>query len=243
MDVLLKNSKGLLVNSEGYPNGIVQPEDYDYEDDSDFDPDEEAIIEEVDSAGLSRTREREVEAYNSPFASTGSLTSTRVTSSNDTMIVTGAAYQTWKALINYSYTGNVQFLPLTSTGIRKTSPKGVGDELSSSHPCSPKSMYRLADKLELRTLREHAFKAISRDLSASNILDEVTSKFTSEHPKIFQMEMGFLLALRGNPVILQNLSMKMDQIVRGEVPHCKEVLNTIMATLWGKRDHKMSYNY
>ncbi|EIW82758.1 hypothetical protein CONPUDRAFT_163838 [Coniophora puteana RWD-64-598 SS2] len=211
--------------------------DDEYEEDSDFDPEEEHIIEEVvgedgrgsvsgtsdaisvSSSGLSNITPSEVPSMIPPSVS-------------KTILVTGAAYKTWKAFLFYAYTGQTSFTPLTSIAnieeLRTSSTMGKGDVHSDCPPCSPKSMYRLAHKLQLESLKQIAFKDIERKLNKTNILHEVLSKFTSKYPEIQEMEIRLLLARRHEQGVMDTLPNKMEQIMRGEMPHCKEVLTAIM---------------
>ncbi|KAH7888629.1 hypothetical protein F5I97DRAFT_726519 [Phlebopus sp. FC_14] len=96
-----------------------------------------------------------------------------------TVFVKGAAYRTWHALVFYCYTGQISFCDLRSQvgpGGPFSRPK---HDDGSPPPCSPKSMYRLADKLGIEPLKALAFAAIEERLSQANILDESFSKFTS----------------------------------------------------------------
>ncbi|KAF8832971.1 hypothetical protein BDN67DRAFT_986340, partial [Paxillus ammoniavirescens] len=53
-----------------------------------------------------------------------------------------AAHRTWRAFVYYCYTGKIAFYPLRSQMPRNKFPEVAGAPPS----CSPKSMYRLADK-------------------------------------------------------------------------------------------------
>ncbi|KZT19699.1 hypothetical protein NEOLEDRAFT_1123756 [Neolentinus lepideus HHB14362 ss-1] len=67
------------------------------------------------------------------------------------VIIKDAAFDTWQALLFYLYTGDIAFRPLKSQ--QEIRPKtsfqedGHGGEQAWPQPCSPKSMYRLADKV------------------------------------------------------------------------------------------------
>ena len=74
----------------------------------------------------------------------------------------------------------------------------VIDEYCSAHPsvpapCSAKSMYRLADKLQIPELKERAKQELANNLTVDNIVWEVFSGFNSQFPAIRQMETDFLL--------------------------------------------------
>ncbi|CDU25313.1 uncharacterized protein SPSC_05147 [Sporisorium scitamineum] len=74
----------------------------------------------------------------------------------------------------------------------------VVDEYCSVHasvpaPCSAKSMYRLADKLQIPELKERAQQELANNLTVDNIVWEAFSGFNSQFPAIRQMETEFLL--------------------------------------------------
>jgi len=83
------------------------------------------------------------------------------------------AYKTWKVLVFYLYTGHVSFHTLRS----KETPNEP--EQGDAPRCSPKSMYRLAEKMDLSELRGIALKAIESDITEKNIIEELFSEFTS----------------------------------------------------------------
>ncbi|KAI0357179.1 hypothetical protein OH77DRAFT_140098 [Trametes cingulata] len=104
------------------------------------------------------------------------------------------ASKTWRAFIFYAYFGErgIYFSRL------KSKQKIEGQEQQTPmHQrrlgCSPKSMYRLADKYNIPDLKKLAFEAIRLDLSPGNILDEAFSTFTSLHPDVRDMEVDYLL--------------------------------------------------
>ncbi|KAJ7062244.1 hypothetical protein C8F01DRAFT_1136995 [Mycena amicta] len=91
------------------------------------------------------------------------------------IVLKGTAFKTWKALLYYLYTGRVRFMALRS----ESEPASEEPNGPTEPQCSPKSMYRLADKLGLADLQGLAFQSISSRLSENNIIQEVFSSFTS----------------------------------------------------------------
>jgi hypothetical protein len=58
--------------------------------------------------------------------------------------------RSWQSLIFYLYTGDVAFLPLRSDPTRSRAAveaQHAADHPADPLPCSPKSMYRLAEKV------------------------------------------------------------------------------------------------
>ncbi|GAC92490.1 hypothetical protein PHSY_000043 [Pseudozyma hubeiensis SY62] len=76
--------------------------------------------------------------------------------------------------------------------------QNVIDEYCTAHanvpaPCSAKSMYRLADKLQIPELKTRAQQELANSLTVDNIVWEAFSGFNSQFPTIRKMETDFLL--------------------------------------------------
>jgi hypothetical protein len=136
------------------------------------------------------------------------------------VLVKGVAWRTWHAFIYYCYTGIVNFANLRS--------QSTSDVTLQQRPhCSPKSMYQLARKLQNEPLSQLAFRAIEIRLSATNILDEAFSKFTSRHDAIREMEIALLLQHRSAPTVLQGLPAKIQAVAMGNLPHAASALTAL----------------
>ncbi|KAG8907265.1 hypothetical protein FRB99_004959 [Tulasnella sp. 403] len=60
-------------------------------------------------------------------------------------------------------------------------------------PCSPKSLYKLADKLDLQRIKARSFQAIRDSLNSRNIASELFGKFSSLFPEVQRIEMDYML--------------------------------------------------
>ncbi|KAJ6456216.1 hypothetical protein C8R47DRAFT_189627 [Mycena vitilis] len=140
-------------------------------------------------------------------------------------VLRDTAFTTWKALLYYLYTRRVNFRPLKSEGPKETTVSGPA--------CSPKSMYRLADKLGLEELQALALASISSRLSESNILEEVFSSFTSVYPVIQELEVGVLTSNFSDKAA-EGLKEMTQKICDGEKPYCAETLFRIIQKMGGK---------
>ncbi|KIJ67852.1 hypothetical protein HYDPIDRAFT_107372 [Hydnomerulius pinastri MD-312] len=171
-------------------------EDYEYESDSDLD-DDEVLVHQV------------------------LLEEQPVGSQLDT---DGKDLLAWHALIFYCYTGQIAFCDLRSQvapGAQFSRPlQGVAGPPS----CSPKSMYRLADKLGIETLKTLSFIAIEQRLSKANILRESFSKFTSKFSEVGKMELAMLMDNRKTVEILRALPDKVLTVGLGKMPHAAPML-------------------
>jgi hypothetical protein len=146
------------------------------------------------------------------------------------VLVRNTAFATWASYVYYCYTGHVSFYPLKS----KDPFSRRSDDASQTLRCSPKSMYRLALKLENARLEALAFEAIKSSLSKSNILDEAFSWFTSQYPAIRKMELEFLMEFRSAPEVSSRLEQVLAAVSRGEKPYAHAMLHAFLAKLAGQ---------
>ncbi|KAG1751620.1 uncharacterized protein EDB91DRAFT_1243871 [Suillus paluster] len=142
------------------------------------------------------------------------------------VLVRNTAITTWASYVYYCYTGQVSFYPLKSKD-----PHSRRDKTTDTLRCSPKSMYRLAVKLENARLQALAFQAIKSSLSKSNILDEAFSWFTAQYQDIRNMELELLMEFRSAPEVSARLSQNVEAISRGEKPHACAMLHAFLARL------------
>ncbi|EIW82771.1 hypothetical protein CONPUDRAFT_163850, partial [Coniophora puteana RWD-64-598 SS2] len=172
LDDIDQTSWRALVSDSSCERDFLDVSD-EYEEDSDLDLDEEAVIEEVsqDVASIS---------VSGDTASVGSSAYSKVTYGEigaaasphaaRKFVVTGAAYKTWKTFLVYVYTGKIKFSTLTSRKSGNSKDTDTSDEQFYGSQCSPKSMYRLAHKLGIEPLKRLAFEAIRSNIIIENIL-------------------------------------------------------------------------
>ncbi|KAH7908472.1 hypothetical protein BJ138DRAFT_353055 [Hygrophoropsis aurantiaca] len=198
----------------------------DYDSDSDFD---ETEFKDEPDAGASDALIEERMPHNHPGTNTTlrepppAYHPTRQNVER-TIRVQGVALKTLKALINYCYTAQIHFNPLRSSGADKAK-----DEPLSPHHfrCSPKSMYRLADKIGAEELKKLALESIRFSLYKHNILDEVFSHFTSRYPEVLNMELDLLVKNIREPKVAHALPGKMTAVVSGAFPHSGKILTEL----------------
>ncbi|TFK54297.1 hypothetical protein OE88DRAFT_1806055 [Heliocybe sulcata] len=143
-----------------------------------------------------------------------------------TVFVKDAAHKTFCALVHYLYTGKIRFARLTS----ENPPDEVASETADAWrppPCSPKSMYRLADELGLEALKQLAFDAIQSSISENNIIPETFSKFTSLYDEVQKMEVNLLSKMRQKPLVQEQYTRSVKKIAEGELPHSAPILASI----------------
>ncbi|KAG2114968.1 hypothetical protein BD769DRAFT_1363583 [Suillus cothurnatus] len=138
------------------------------------------------------------------------------------ILVPDTAFRTFKALLLYLYTDKIVFSPLKSQGLPRTNVEIPNS--STSWPCSPKSMYHLASKVRLDSLRDQAFYAIRSSLGAGNILQELSSSFTSKYPAILQMNVEVLLEHIASIPVIQNVPSLLKRIADSQLPHGADIV-------------------
>ncbi|KAK0421960.1 hypothetical protein EV421DRAFT_575303 [Armillaria borealis] len=132
--------------------------------------------------------------------------------------IKGIAYQTFRALIAWVYTGKIAFKPLKSAGSQVQ---------SDDHACSPKSMYRLASQAGLQDVKELAFNNLRSQLSQENIIREVFSTFSRDYPEVLEMELTVLRGLFGLPRVRVEWESMIDVVFDGGVPHGLSVIKRV----------------
>ncbi|KAL4252351.1 hypothetical protein ABKN59_004837 [Abortiporus biennis] len=134
------------------------------------------------------------------------------------------AYRTWKAMYIYLLTDEIKFRPL-----RSQQEEFLKDEnKNSSLHCSPKSMYRLADKLNLRELKQCSFEAISKSFVAHNIVEELFSDFTWRYPEILRLATDGYYRHCTNPQVIEEMEKIHKEIAIGKLGlRASIVLNAI----------------
>ncbi|KAG2117654.1 hypothetical protein BD769DRAFT_1777983 [Suillus cothurnatus] len=138
------------------------------------------------------------------------------------ILVRDTAFRTWKALLLYLYTNKLVFSPLKSQGKPRADVEGPNP--STLWPCSPKSMYRLGCKVRLDSVRDQAFCAIRDSLNAENILQELSSSFTSKYPAILQMQVQVLVQHITAVPVIQNIPSLIRKIVDSQLPHGADIM-------------------
>ncbi|RPD63868.1 hypothetical protein L227DRAFT_608404 [Lentinus tigrinus ALCF2SS1-6] len=124
------------------------------------------------------------------------------------------AYTTWKAFAFYAYFGEVAFAPLRS----QHQPRPQVQDPYKAPLCSPKSMYRVAEKYNVVELKDQALASIKSSLSPHNILEEVFSSFTSVYPAVQEMELHYLYDNVKDPEVQARLPAWLETLEEGHLP-------------------------
>jgi len=122
----------------------------------------------------------------------------------------------FQALLRYLYTGEIEFAPWGSAERRDARAREGISESSGILKPSPKSIYRLADKVmilpygllssgtdvvqyDVPELKQLALRQIQQDISKCDITEEVFSKYTSWSVVFFHLEHSGSHLLIGTP--------------------------------------------
>ncbi|KAI0331008.1 hypothetical protein GY45DRAFT_1336471 [Cubamyces sp. BRFM 1775] len=151
---------------------------------------------------------------------------------NHTVVIQDVAHRTFRAFVHYAYTGSIEFSALRSIENSKRGTGASENQKTLELACSPKSMYRLADKYGLSELRKLAAKNIKSQLTPEIALSELLSRFTARYPEVITFEIDFICTpgktLSGS---LTNLKAWVDRIVTGELPHAGPALVALIQKL------------
>ncbi|TBU29596.1 hypothetical protein BD311DRAFT_660992 [Dichomitus squalens] len=147
------------------------------------------------------------------------------------------AYRTWKAFVFYAYSGRLSFASLKSQErARPDISKRNQKDFFEPPPCSPKSMYRLAEKYGIDSLKEEALKDIQSKLSPRNILTELFSSFTLLHPGVQEIEIEYLRDHIRDPSIIERLPTWFQYLEDGELPRgAASVLASVLVKVVASR--------
>ncbi|KAF8893870.1 hypothetical protein BD779DRAFT_957281 [Infundibulicybe gibba] len=179
-----------LVDIDSTPLDLANFSDagFDYDSDSDLDPDDG---DEKPSALDSSNPVGDSESLSRSHLGPEILSETRASGRIGRIVyIPDTSYKTWQALIWYLYTSKIDFLPLRSLS-QDISPTTVNVFRPA---CSPKSMYRLADKLGIPELRSLSLTAISSGITHSNVVQESFCRFTSLYPEVQEVESDLLIS-------------------------------------------------
>ncbi|KAH9895074.1 hypothetical protein C8Q73DRAFT_486013 [Cubamyces lactineus] len=231
------------------PPSRIAAFEYEYESDSDLEDELEprATLPSSSTSGLGAALDdyQQDVPNNEAYQGVATTSSTAV---HHTISIPDVAFKTFRAFVYYAYTGDIQFAPLKSIE-QPPSNDARAAVVSSmqadvSFRCSPKSMYRLADKYGLDELKERALKNIRSQLAhAPNaVLPELFSQFSARYPQVMTILAKLVCAsVKAQPQGqgesssessgLTGLREWTDRVARGELPHAGLVLAELITML------------
>ena len=122
-----------------------------------------------------------------------------------TIEITQHCYETYLALLCWIGTGRIAFAPLRSTFVNESTGEGeeshtraklIEDSLELADPrspslVSPKSIYRLADYLQISKLSQIALANFTSQLTHDNVLQELYSDLAGKYPAIRDITLDY----------------------------------------------------
>ncbi|PIL30568.1 hypothetical protein GSI_07268 [Ganoderma sinense ZZ0214-1] len=253
---ILKNTDSFseLLRDPGAVQQQAPLSEYDYDSDSDLDEFEVLGIEDPDvsptgpgpvsaeeSSPEGNSKDRTEDPANDQAAAKGS---TVVATQRYLQVpIPNIAYKTLRACVFYLYTGKIDFLPLTSSGAAgKWRLLRPSNDLAP--PCSPKSMYRLADLYGLTELRDLAYNEVVSQLRPENILEEAFSSFFVRYDRLREHAISFLCRNYYTSAVQESFPDIIQRIALGEMPHASGVLRSLLGLpavislqAWGRVPH------
>ncbi|THH02323.1 hypothetical protein EW026_g519 [Hermanssonia centrifuga] len=161
--------------------------------------------------------------------------------SGKTVVLLGAAARTWESVLYWLYTGVIAFAPLSSAGKQKRD-EFIQEYLTANPgrpiPTSCKSIYRLADDLNLGSLKRRALQHLESQLTAETNLHELFSDFTSKREDVKRIELLEVIKHWDKLKSSTALKEKLVEITSGKLPHAAGVLaDLLMRTSLNDDDH------
>ncbi|KAF9785423.1 hypothetical protein BJ322DRAFT_829574 [Thelephora terrestris] len=138
-------------------------------------------------------------------------------------------FPSWRSLFFYRCTDEISFAPLKSQGVDSRlnyiREKAVA---AAPPPCSPKSIYVLANLLEIFSLREEAFANIKTKTTLDNVVGEVFSWVAAGQKQIMRMQCDLLVADLKNPKTMALVKKNLEHISEGSSSHCAGAVDLML---------------
>ncbi|KAI0826416.1 hypothetical protein BC629DRAFT_78834 [Irpex lacteus] len=153
------------------------------------------------------------------------------------IVIPDVAHTTLKAMIHFLYFGTLNFAPVTSAGKGPQRSQLPGESIHAStirsHPwdaprCSPKSMYRLADKFGLTELKAKAKESMKLNMTTDNITTELRSSITSTYDEIRDMMIQFACERSRLPLVIAMIPEWLEELATGRIPRAASTLAALI---------------
>ncbi|KAI8999047.1 hypothetical protein BD414DRAFT_476823 [Trametes punicea] len=207
------------------------PDEYDYDSDSDL---EEAGFDDFDESSALNSSRCGSPAPLAAFDAKGKgkdaeywVLSTEAT--HRRILLPSVAHRTLSACVYYIYTERLNFLPLRSQDASKPQRALFANGREAvAPPCSPKSMYRLADLYGMSELQQMAYDAILERLSPDNIVEEAFSRFFARYDRLREHAVSYLVQVYSDPRVEASLREMLDKVAQGQLPHASGLLCSLL---------------
>lgn len=148
--------------------------------------------------------------------------------------ITGAAYTTYKAVVTWLLTSHIVFARLSSSystadttfslGTSTAARRGALASALASSPslplaASPKSVYRLADYLDIPALKSLALDSITRQLSPENAAAELFGDVCASYPAIKAAVLEYAVAHWKEVKASRGMANILERVKEGNLPN------------------------
>ncbi|EIW63026.1 uncharacterized protein TRAVEDRAFT_43330 [Trametes versicolor FP-101664 SS1] len=130
------------------------------------------------------------------------------------VMIEDIAHRTWEAFIYYAYFEQVSFAPLGSQNLARVPTKPY-----QAPQCSPKSMFRLAEKYGVEKLKQLAAADLQTKMIAHNIFVELFSSFTMTYPGVLDAELQYLRDHIAEEAVYRQIPTWVQALEDGTLPH------------------------
>ncbi|OSX63385.1 hypothetical protein POSPLADRAFT_1039520 [Postia placenta MAD-698-R-SB12] len=235
----------------GLPSFPISTDEYGYESDSDLEDDG---IDENDVENEHEMAQRSRDSSPSPQLEDGNRKGKEIARSHSIpareasrrslrrIMIKDSAFNTWQWVVVYMYTGQVVFAPLKSQGLDDRASQRAQYRSNFPYhplPCSPKSMYRLADILGLDALKTRAFADFKAKLSKANIYTELFTKFSSRNDAVLRAGINFFEDYCMNTGALPQLQRQLEIIAVGDSTHGVPVVISLFKACLGRKKRSL----
>ncbi|KAI0726972.1 hypothetical protein C8Q72DRAFT_887095 [Fomitopsis betulina] len=141
------------------------------------------------------------------------------------------ASTTWEAFLFSLYTGVIAFAPLRSQGKAARKDFITAYKEKNPHrpaPCSCKSIYRIASKLDMQDLQALALKELGTHLSKDNIVAEVFTKCASRHDDVRELGVRVLKEHWAELKGTVEMSDILKKVVRCNMAHATAIMGALV---------------
>jgi len=140
-------------------------------------------------------------------------------------VLVAGSFSAWRSLFFYRCTDEISFALLKSQGAdARLNHIRENTVAAAPSPCSPKSIYVLANMLGIQALCDMAFADIKSKVTPDNVVDEVFSWVTATQEKIMEMECELLTSNPNDPRTIALVKQNIGSISDGASSHCAAAL-------------------
>ncbi|KAK7686552.1 hypothetical protein QCA50_010152 [Cerrena zonata] len=146
-----------------------------------------------------------------------------------TMAVTAVAADTWEAFLHWLYTGQIMFAPLLRSDNRQRFIEVyMENNPDMIRPCSCRSMYHIAAKLDIPPLKAIALRFFKEFLTKDIAFDELFDEFSAKYPEVKDITLNVVVQNWTTIRNTGNVEQKMTLIASGGLPHAGPIVAELL---------------